>query len=143
MRGDQERFRLAGTEIMALGRSRPAPRAATGPARFLCAVVEALLPEDAASAPNRVERVAGFVHLQIEALPRALRALAWVGLSGFRALVALRHAKGFCSLDLPTRRRVMRAWSYGPFPPGRQLFRVLRGPALLAWYDLPDEDRHR
>jgi len=143
MRGDEERFRLAGAEIVVLGRSRPAPRAATGPPRFLRSAVEALLPEDAASAPRRVERVAGFAQLQIAALPRALRSLAWVGFTGFRVLVALRHARGFCALDLATRRRVVRAWSYGPFPPGRQLFRVLRGPALLAWYDLPDEDRSR
>jgi hypothetical protein len=143
MRGDAERLGLAGAEIAALGRSRPAPRTAAEPARLLCAVVEAVLPEDAASAPGRVRRVAGFVHLQLGALPRALRWLAWIGLTGFRTLVAIRHARGFCSLDLATRRRVVRAWSYGLFPPGRQLFRVVRGPALLAWYDLPDEDRHR
>lgn len=95
------------------------------------------MPEPAT--PERVARVVGFVHEQHRALPLALRALLVIGLTGFRTLVALRFARGFCALDAPTRRRVVRAWSYGPFPPGRQLFRVVRGPALLAWYDLPPE----
>lgn len=84
-----------------------------------------------------------YVHAQHGALPFSLRTLLGVGLLGFRTLVVMRHAHGFCALDVATRRRIVRWWSYGPLPPARQLFRGLRGPALLAWYDLPAEPRSR
>jgi hypothetical protein len=138
MRSEGRRFRVGDVEVVALGRSRSA-RSAGEPAKLLGSLCEAIVPEPAT--PARVARVAGFVHEQHAALPLALRALLAIGLTGFRTLVALRFARGFCALDLATRRRVVRAWSYGWFPPGRQLFRVVRGPALLAWYDLPEEPR--
>jgi hypothetical protein len=128
---------LQAVDVVALG--PPAhPRAGAAPTRFLCAVVEAVLPEDADADPVRIARVTEFVARQIAALPGSLALLLRIGTTGFRALVAVRHLGGFCSLDLPTRRRVVRAWSYGWFLPARQMFRVLRGPALLAYYDLPE-----
>jgi len=138
MRSEGRRLRVGDVEVVALGRTRTL-RPAGEPAKLLGSLCEAILPEPAT--PERVARVVGFVHEQHRALPLTLRALLAIGLAGFRSLVALRFARGFCALDLATRRRVVRAWSYGPFPPGRQLFRVVRGPALLAWDDLPEEPR--
>lgn len=138
MQGEAERQRVAAAVATPLGEVR-APRATSVPPRLLHAIVEAIAPDPPDVA--RLARVVAFVHAQHGELPFGLRALLALGLTGFRALVVLRHARGFCALDLATRRRVVRAWSYGWFPPGRQLFRVLRGPALLAWYDLPAEPR--
>lgn len=136
MSGDGARRPLAGSDVVLLARVRR-PRTVPEPTRLLGSVVEALLPEEAGADAPRVARVTRFVHLQLAALPLVLRALLRAGLLGFRVLTAIRHARGFCSLDLVTRRRVVRAWSFGPVAPARQLFRVLRSPALLAWYDLP------
>jgi len=136
MFGERERQELADAVCAPLGRTR-APRAAGASPRFLHAVLEAIVPPP--PDPARLARVVAFVDAQHRALPLALRVLLAIGLAGFRTLVALRHLRGFGALDLATRRRVVEAWSYGLFPPGRQLFRLVRGPALLAWYDLPPE----
>lgn len=138
MRGESERQRVADAFAVPFGRVRVA-RATGAPSRLLHAILGAIAPDP--PDPARLARVVEFVHAQHRALPLALRVLLAIGLAGFRTLVSLRYARGFCALDLATRRRVVRFWSYGPLAPGRQLFRALRGPALLAWYDLPGEPR--
>ncbi len=132
---------IAATGVQAEVLARMEPRRVEAPPSIaLRAIVEALLPEGAPSELDRVaaaDQAAWFVQRQIEALPTTLRLLLRVGLIGFRSWVAMRYARGFCALDLETRRRATHSWSFGRWAPARQLFRALRGPALLAYYDSP------
>jgi hypothetical protein len=109
---------------------------------FLRAVVAALLPIDEpgsrqADVDDAVQRVAGFVQGQVDALPGRLRLMFAVGMAGFRTVTALRHGRGFLSMPQARRRAWVEAWAYGPVAPARQLFRGLRSTALLAWYEQP------
>lgn len=112
------------------------------PSRFHLALAEAAVPLDEALPPG-VERerakleVAIFVAGQMRQLPARLQAAFAIGLLAFRAATRLRYGRGFCDLSPAPRREWFEAWAYGRWSLGRQLFRAVRGTALLAWYELP------
>lgn len=116
----------------------PAARAESDP--FLRALVESLVPLDECAEPARtrvVADVASFVAGEIDALPGRLALLFGVGMVGFRLLTAVRFARGFAALPLASRRRWASLWAYGGFSLGRQLFKVVRSTAILAFYEHP------
>lgn len=78
-----------------------------------------------------------FVVGQIRALPVRLRVLFSIGMIGFRIVVRATTGRGFCDLDLERRQRIVRAWAFGPVAPARQLLRVVRSTALLAFWESP------
>jgi uncharacterized protein (TIRG00374 family) len=116
----------------------PAPRAT----RFLTAVIEPMLPWTlvALSDSERTQLlsdVTGFVASQVEALPKHLRWKAQVGILAFTLLFQLATAGRLYRLPLEQRRRLVESWAFGRASLPRQLFRLLRGPALLAFCDHP------
>lgn len=78
---------------------------------------------------------AAFAEGQAAALAPPLVWLMRIGLAMFSLSVWLRYFRGFCSLPLPTRRRVVAWWAFGPFSLTRKLFKPLRTTALLAYYE--------
>jgi hypothetical protein len=109
---------------------------------FVRSLCEALLPWEqvtlAESERARVlDSVAQFVGGQIDYLPSRLSLLFAVGTSGFRAYVRLRYLRSFCALPLARRRAVVESWAYGPIGLTRQLFRLPRSTALLAFFEEP------
>jgi hypothetical protein len=107
------------------------------PGQLTLALTEAILPADDLEPehPFVVREVATFVQGQINALPVSLRLMFSVGIFGFRTLVRLRHVRGFCRLPLSERRRIVEAWAYGRYALTRQLFRLPRSTAMLAYFD--------
>jgi len=92
------------------------------------------------SEPERTRllgEVTGFVAGQIEALPKHLRWKAHLGIFAFTVLFQLATAGRLYRLPLEQRRRLVEQWAFGRASLPRQLFRLLRGPALLAFCDHP------
>ena len=116
----------------------PAPRST----RFLTAVIEPMLPWDLVTL-TEAERgpllatVTEFVAGQVDALPKHLRWKAHLGLVGFVVIFQLSTLGRLYRLPLERRRRLVEAWAFGPASLPRQLFRLLRGTALLAFCDHP------
>jgi hypothetical protein len=109
---------------------------------FLTALLEPMLPWDlvALTAGERAqlqEEVSTFVDGQIAALPRHLQLRAAAGLFAVRWLFQLATAGRFARLGLDRRARLVERWAFGRAELPRQLFRLLRGPALLAFCDHP------
>lgn len=107
---------------------------------FLLAVLEALIvdvdgafasPEHAAA----LEYAADFLIGQFAALPALLRLALGTGLTVFRIDVAMRSGRGFCALPLPQRARAAERWAGSRVTAARQLFRLLRNVALLAYHE--------
>jgi len=114
---------------------------ARAPSRFMRALAESLVPvdEDGITGADRealLARVASFVAGQVEALPLRLLVLFRVGMAGFRVITLL-HGREFAALPPAVRRRWVERWAYGRVALARQLFRVARGTALLAYYEHP------
>ena len=109
--------------------------------RFLAMLVDAALPlDDELGSCERgptTDRVTTFVHRQLAALPSRLRVLFSLGTVAFRLHVAVRHLRPFENLSHERRAAAFDRWAYGPIAPCRQLFRVVRSTALLAYYDAP------
>ncbi|MEB2314284.1 MAG: lysylphosphatidylglycerol synthase domain-containing protein [Sorangiineae bacterium] len=127
-------------EPLALGDARAAParlaHAPEAPSAFLRALVEALVPAEAGE-HEAVDGAARFVAGALAALPARLSALHELGMLGFRALTALRFARGFASLPLERRRAWVERWAYGRLTLARQLFRATRSTSLLAFHEQP------
>lgn len=103
-------------------------------------IVEAFVPWqtvtlDADRRSEAIRSATRFVVGEIHALPVPLRALFSVGMLGFRVVVRATTGRGFCDLTLAKRQRIVNAWAFGPLPPARQLFRLIRSTGLLAFYD--------
>jgi uncharacterized protein (TIRG00374 family) len=116
----------------------PAPKAT----RFLTAVVEPMLPWELvtlgeAERAQLLGEVTGFVAGQIEALPKHLRWKAHLGVFAFTVLFQLATGGRLYRQPLEQRRRLVERWAFGRASLPRQLFRLLRGPALLAFCDHP------
>ena len=107
---------------------------------FWLAVCEALVwaeleANDRPGHEQAVERAALFLEGQLASLPLLLRLGQRLGLAGFRFHVRSRYLRGFCRLDLATRIAAVESWAGGPVTACRQLFRLLRNLALLAYYE--------
>ncbi|HZR26131.1 MAG TPA: lysylphosphatidylglycerol synthase transmembrane domain-containing protein [Vicinamibacterales bacterium] len=105
-------------------------------------IVEALVPWqtltlDAERRAQALRSATRFVVGEIHALPIPLRALFSIGMLGFRVVVRATTGRGFCDLALPQRERIVNAWAFGSVAPARQLFRVIRSTALLAFWETP------
>jgi hypothetical protein len=79
-----------------------------------------------------------FVRGQIQSLPLMLRALFSLGMIFFRVVVMITNWSGFSGLPLEKRKMIIRSWAWGRVALARQLFRVVRSTALLAFYEYPD-----
>lgn len=109
---------------------------------FILKLSEASIPiDDYPFSPDEksliVDEVAGFFRGQIEALPLRLVWLFHIGMICFRAYVLARYFRGFCSLPLAKRTRAVETWAYGGLPLARQLFRVVSGITLVAFFEIP------
>jgi len=130
--------------VARVGASDPPPAltAAALPNAFVRAVVGALVPWDLVRLRTRerdetLDSVAHFVEGQVKALPASLGALFSIGMLGFRVVVGLGHARGFADLAKEDQVRVVERWAYGKMALTRQLFRLVRSTALLAFFDHP------
>jgi hypothetical protein len=111
-------------------------------ARFYLALTEAVVPVDelgldVAERQAIVADVAGFVQGQAEALPRRLGLLFGVGTAVFRFYVRVIRFRSFCGLPTADRRRIVESWAYGPVGLFRNLFKLIRSTALLAFFEAP------
>lgn len=113
------------------------------PSTLLSALVKAALPLPQTPWMNdeqRVESVAfvsEFLNAQVRALPLRVRIMFFVGLSGFEFITVIRFGRRFASLEQDRGRRWFESWAYGKVGLARQLFRMIRSIALLAFYELP------
>ena len=107
---------------------------------FLRALVEASVPASEAPPSERarvIDATAGFVHGQIGALPWLFRWAFACGCTVFRTLVFVTHLRGFTDLPEARRRAIFAAWAWGRVSLGRQLFKVVRATAALAFFEHP------
>jgi len=110
---------------------------------FIRSLTEAVIPLDSIQVadPER-ERVASiaadFVQGQLESLPAHVRIVFSLGMLAFRLFVRARYLSNFCRLPLDKRSAIVSDWAYGRVAVVRQLFRVVRSSALLAFYEIPD-----
>jgi len=107
---------------------------------FVNALCEAIAPFgdvalDEGKKAGVLERVAGFVQGELDCIPVPARMAFSLGMWVFRSWVLLRHGRGFTSLPLPKRRKAVEAWTWGRMALARQLFRVVRSTAFLAFYE--------
>jgi hypothetical protein len=113
------------------------------PDAFLRALVNALVPWDMVGLSKReqhetLESVVQFVRGQVKALSANLGVLFALGMLGFRIVVGLTHLRGFTRVSKDEQVRIVESWAYGKMALSRQLFRVLRSTALLAFFDHPN-----
>lgn len=110
---------------------------------FLQAVVEALITFETVklSEQQKIQSLNyahDFVQSEIQSLPLMLRALFFLGMMSFRFLVVITQGSGFSKLPLEKRKTIIQSWAWGRVALARQLFRVIRSTALLAFYEFPD-----
>jgi len=122
-----------------VGGAAPKGPAEDGPASaFILALVEAVVvPAGGRADPKVLADVAAFVQGQLGALSPQLKLLFETGMSFFRFATRLRFLRGYCDVTLDRRRAWVRAWAEGRYALLRQLFRPVRGIALLAYHDHP------
>jgi len=110
---------------------------------FLDSLSESIIYEEALGLkePERkksVAQVAEFVRGQVQSLPLLPRVMFASGMLGFKILVLVRHFSRFQHLPVEKRSRIVKSWSWGRMALRRQLFRVLRSTAFLAFYEIPE-----
>lgn len=110
--------------------------------RVLAGIAALLAPEQPrldGATQSRVSRyVTRFVALQVENIPTYLRVPYLVAITGFQWLPVLRYGRRFLDLPVEAQRNYLALWSDGPLGPMRDFVRLVRGCALLAYYDHPD-----
>jgi hypothetical protein len=107
---------------------------------FIFKLTEAALPLDSftLSDPKAVTSyVANFIHEEVNNLSKKIQLLFSIGMLGFNMLVWLRYFRTFSLLPLPTRVKIFNSWAYGKLALTRQLFRLVRSTALLAFFEHP------
>jgi hypothetical protein len=120
------------------------------PSRFIYSLTEAAVPIDSIALSDQREVVsytASFIQGEIKSLPKKFQILLRVGMAGFGFMVWLRYFKPFAQLPLAKRVAIFNAWAYGSISVTRQLFKLVRSTALLAFFEHPSvvtvlEDRH-
>ncbi len=105
------------------------------------AVVDCLVPADAAVDPaTRAAALADttrFVGSQIASLPDFLRAPYLLALAAFELLPVLRWGRTFTALDGARRAAWLALWTDAKIGAMRNFVKLIRGCALLAYYDHP------
>ena len=108
--------------------------------RYRC-IIEAILPGRGSLTSDEheaaVRGATSFVLQQVGELEPMLRLKLILGLAGFRAYVCARMLHPFDRLPIDKRHRLVDRWSYGLALRPRQLFRLIRSLALLAYYEHP------
>jgi hypothetical protein len=117
--------------------AEPGPQRERTVAGIVACVVPAVPALDAAARAAALSDVTRFVHLQIRALPDFLRVPYQLALVGFDWLAVLRWGRPFRALDAERRAAWVALWSDAPLALPRSFLRLIRGCALLAWYDHP------
>lgn len=79
-----------------------------------------------------------FVSLQVENIPNYLRVPYLIAITAFQWLPVLRYGRRFLDLPIEAQRSYLALWSDGPLAPMRDFVRLIRGCALLAYFDHPD-----
>jgi uncharacterized protein (TIRG00374 family) len=107
---------------------------------FWLALVAASVPTGnlVLSAEERAEAVkyaTEFVCSELSALPPFLRAPFKLGILSFRTITIVTNLCPFENLSNERQANVTNAWSYGPIPLTRKLFKPLRSLALLAFFE--------
>lgn len=117
-------------------------RVRPGQRRTVAAVVERLLPaapQLPAEARRRVaEASTRFVVVEIESIPRFLRLPYLLACVGFEWLAVLRYGRPFSRLSLEAQQSYLSLWSDFPVGPPRDFVKLIRGCALLAYFDHPE-----
>lgn len=85
--------------------------------------------------------VTAFVASQIESLPTHLSGPYRIAITAFGLLALLRFGKRFALLDETVKEAYLALWSEGPIGPTRDFVKLIRGCALLAYFDHPDVRR--
>jgi len=111
-------------------------------APFIYALAEAITSIQSVSLKETerkqaLEATAQFVQGEIRSIPILPRGLYEIGMGFFRIFVLLRYFSGFSGLPLEKRCGIVRSWAWGNFGLGRQLFRLVRSTAFLAFYEHP------
>ncbi len=108
-------------------------------------IVQLLTPDDPVLAPAERTRVqssvSGFVASQVEGLPSFMAMPYRLAISAFGLMSVLRYGRGFCSLEDSRKRAYLALWSEFPIGPPRDFVKLIRGCALLAFFDHPDVTR--
>lgn len=136
----QESDLVPGAEVIAV---LPPAEPDSPPSAFMIALTDALVHRavshlDAATRARVVGRTAAFVDGQIRAVRPTLRLALTVGLAGFRFLVRVTTARGFCDLSRERQVSIVEWWCYGPVTLTRMMMRAPRSTALLAVYENPE-----
>ncbi len=131
--GLAQRLEILGSPMV---RSDPDPKAS----KFLHCLAEAVVPIRLLPEDQQVEVVAStarFVGGQIACLSFRQRCLVKLALTGFRVSCWLRTLRPFTSLERTQRERLVTRWAEGSFPQARQLMRLVRSTAFLAFFEHP------
>ena len=107
---------------------------------FIYKLTEAALPLDSYKLTNQQEiisYVADFIQGEIRNLSKKIQVLFSIGMFGFGTLVWLRYLRTFSQLPLTRRISIYNGWAYGKIPVTRQLFKLVRSTALLAFFEHP------
>ncbi len=109
--------------------------------RIVSEIVRLLTPRyPALDEPARAEvhaEVVRFVSAQIGALPDFLRAPYLAAIRLFDALAVVTHGRRFLSLADDAKAAYLARWSEGMLAPMRNFVKLIRGCALLAYFDHP------
>jgi hypothetical protein len=110
------------------------------PSTFILKLTEAALPLETLCLADQqavVSYVANFIQGEIKSLSKRFQILFKIGMLGFGVLVWLRYFRSFSFLPLAKRVEIFNAWAYGKIPIKRQLFKLIRSTALLAFFEYP------
>lgn len=109
------------------------------------AMVERLLPDwPALAGPSRdrvAREVAAYVATQIAAAPSFLRLPMRLALHAFALLPLLRDGRTFAALRPARQAAYLALWSDAPVLAMRDLVKLVRSTALLAYFDHPEVRR--
>jgi len=107
--------------------------------RVLAGIAALLIPDEpqlqSAVRERAMRYVCRFVSLQVENIPTYLRVPYLLTVTGFQWLPLLRYGRRFLDLPIEAQRAYLAIWSDGPLGPTRDFVRLIRGCALLAFYD--------
>jgi hypothetical protein len=106
-------------------------------ALIVASLVPAFPPLDADVRATILADVTRFVGSQILALPDFLRLPYRLALTGFEWLPLLRWARPFSALAAEHRAAYVDFWAESQLAPLRNFVKLIRGCALLAFYDHP------
>ncbi|HXC49590.1 MAG TPA: gluconate 2-dehydrogenase subunit 3 family protein [Candidatus Limnocylindrales bacterium] len=106
-------------------------------ARIVESITPTFPPLDSGKRTVVFADVTRFVASQIEALPDFLRPPYKMALSGFEWLAVVRWGRPFTALDAARQAAWIALWSDSPVGAMRNFVKLIRGCALLAYYDHP------